>query len=336
MIMKFSIHNYIVLIFIIVIISISLTECTKEEPAKYPKGTFPATVFNLESINSEYDDYNTTLSEISGYLSLIFSTNRKSSGGQFDLEQALIFYTWDQSTGLFGYGSEITNDPFLAKLINAAETPLDDFGPYQTFSSSEGYEYFIVSSESPDGNLDLKYLKNIPRYGSTLPDIQGPFPVKLLNTSFDDAYLSFDLRLDSAYYISNIDGNFDIFVKTRSDGMDLSTWFNSDYSVSEKVDSINSLYEDKCPMLYHNLMFFTSDRPGGYGGYDIYYSRFRNGNWCTPVNLGPGINTASDEYRPLISYHPDFTNIFLIFSSDRPGGKGGFDLYFTGLDIPAK
>ena len=46
-----------------------------------------------------------------------------------------------------------------------------------------------------------------------MPDIEGPFPVKLLNTGFDDAYLSFDLNLDSAYFTSNIDGNFDIYVK---------------------------------------------------------------------------------------------------------------------------
>ena len=34
---------------------------------------------------------------------------------------------------------------------------------------------------------------------------------------------------------------------------------------------------------------------------------FRNGNWSSPVNFGPGINTSSDEYRPLIGYHSDFS-----------------------------
>ena len=80
-------------------------------------------------------------------------------------------------------------------------------------------------------------------------------------------------------------------------------------------------------------MIFTSNRPGGYGGYDLYYSVFKNGKWSSPVNFGPDINTSSDEYRPVIGYHPDFTNKFMIFSSNRPGGKGGFDLYFTGVDI---
>ena len=70
------------------------------------------------------------------------------------------------------------------------------------------------------------------------------------------------------------------------------------------------------------------------GGYDLYYSIFRKGKWSTPVNFGPVINTSSDEYRPVIGYHPDFSNQFLIFSSNKPGGKGGFDLYFTGVEFP--
>jgi hypothetical protein len=38
----------------------------------------------------------------------------------------------------------------------------------------------------------------------------------------------------------------------------------------------------------------------------------------------------------VIGLHPDFTNKFLMFSSNRPGGKGGFDLYFTGIDLASK
>ena len=83
-------------------------------------------------------------------------------------------------------------------------------------------------------------------------------------------------------------------------------------------------------------MVFTSNRPGGLGGYDLYYSVFRNGKWSSPVNLGPRINTASDEYRPIIGYDPDFTNQFMMFSSNRPGGKGGFDLYLQEWSFPTK
>jgi hypothetical protein len=328
-------NSSIALITIMLLASMFIIDCKKDEAqVKFPHGIFPDTVVNLQGLNSPYDDYNSTAFQLTGGLPLIFSSNRKSSGGQFDLEQGLITFTFDQTNGNFSLIAGMSQDPFLDELITAAVTPRDDLGPYRNFSSEDGFEYFVFSNENIIGNLDLIYFKNRPLYVNTLPDIDGPHQVKLLNTSYDDAYLCFDLNLDSAYFISNIDGNFDIYVKTRPEGKDVGTWFDSDYSPSAKVDSINSPDDDKCPMIFKNLMIFTSNRPGGYGGYDLYYSLFRNGNWSSPVNFGPRINTSADEYRPIIGYHPDFTNIYMIFSSNRPGGVGGFDLYFTGIEVP--
>lgn len=334
---KLSSGTYIILIINILIISVIFTDCKKSEKLlKYKYGIFPDTVLNLQGLNSEFDDYNSTSFQLTGGLPLIFSSNRRSGGGQFDLEQGLINFTFDQANGNFILNSGMTQDAFFSELIAATETPGNDFGPYSAFSSLDGYEYFFIASENIDGNLDLKYCKNRPKYGSTPPVIDGPYPINLLNTSFDDAYLTLDLNLDSAYFNSNNGGDFDIYVKTRPEGKDIGTWFDSDYSASEKVDSINSPYDDKCPAAYKNFMVFTSDRPGGYGGFDLYYSLFRNGNWNSPVNFGPEINTPSDEYRPLIGFYAEFENIYMIFSSDRAGGIGGFDLYFAGINIPVK
>jgi hypothetical protein len=158
--------------------------------------------------------------------------------------------------------------------------------------------------------------------------------VKLFNSSSDDAYLSFDSNLDSAYYVSNKQGNFDIYVATKPNEKDISTWFNGNYIEATKVDSINSTSDDKCPIVFRKVMIFASNRPGGIGGYDLYYSLFRKGKWSSPVNLGPKVNTTADEYRPVLGYHPDFTNLFMMFSSNRSGGKGKFDLYFKGIEFP--
>ena len=57
-------------------------------------------------------------------------------------------------------------------------------------------------------------------------------------------------------------------------------------------------------------------------------------NGVVPINLGPRINSSSDEYRPVIGFSESYTNYYLIFSSNRSGGKGGFDLYFTGIKFP--
>ena len=80
-----------------------------------------------------------------------------------------------------------------------------------------------------------------------------------------------------------------------------------------------------------NLMVFVSNNSSGFGGYDLWYSMFENGIWNEPQNFGSEINTEFDEYRPVIEYFPESNNDLMIFSSNRPGGKGGFDLYYTGI-----
>jgi|SRR5665648_23951 len=325
----------IIVIFSILSILFCLTDCTKtDNPIKFPFGTFPDTVINMADINSAYDDYNLSLYQLYNTMQIVFSSNRRSTGGQFDLEQGNISFTFDQTNGSFEFASEMTDNAFIDKLISKAETQGDDYGPYRLFSSLDGFEYFLLSSVNSEGNLDLFYLKNRPVFGSSLPEVDGPFPINLLNTSSDDAYICFDSNLDSAYFTSNRDGNFDIFMQRRPAEQDIASWFNLDYGISYKADSVNSTSEDKCPLVFRKVMIFASNRPGGLGGYDLYYSVFRNGNWNSPVNMGPDVNTSSDEYRPVIGFHPDFSNLFLIFSSDRPGGKGGFDLYFTGVEFP--
>lgn len=75
-----------------------------------------------------------------------------------------------------------------------------------------------------------------------------------------------------------------------------------------------------------NTLYFTSDRKGGYGGRDIYFSRkLPNGEWGLPINLGPKINTPYDEDGPFI--HPD--NRTLFFSSKGHNSMGGFDVFIS-------
>ncbi|MBN2613622.1 MAG: PD40 domain-containing protein [Bacteroidales bacterium] len=80
-------------------------------------------------------------------------------------------------------------------------------------------------------------------------------------------------------------------------------------------------------------LFFASDRAGGFGDVDIYYSVSDNfGNWSQPVNLGEAINTTGRDWAPFI--HPD--NRTLYFSSDNHTGMGGFDLFYARKDSSGK
>lgn len=91
---------------------------------------------------------------------------------------------------------------------------------------------------------------------------------------------------------------------------------------SDSWDSQPSLTSDG------NTLYFASDRPGGYGGTDIYVSRKTINGWSIPENLGPTINTSSDEMSPVIG---DDMKTFT-FASNRGGGYGGFDIYFAKLN----
>ncbi|MDB5228133.1 MAG: hypothetical protein JWN78_2326, partial [Bacteroidota bacterium] len=71
-----------------------------------------------------------------------------------------------------------------------------------------------------------------------------------------------------------------------------------------------------------DMIYFTSDRGGGYGGKDIYYSVFVNGSWSKPKNAGKNINTSGDERYPFI--HSDGT---LYYSSNGFPGYGGMDIF---------
>lgn len=68
-------------------------------------------------------------------------------------------------------------------------------------------------------------------------------------------------------------------------------------------------------------LFFASDRPGGYGGYDLYVSYRTGASWSTPENLGPAVNTLGNEITPF------FDGSALYFASDFHKGFGGFDIF---------
>jgi OOP family OmpA-OmpF porin len=74
----------------------------------------------------------------------------------------------------------------------------------------------------------------------------------------------------------------------------------------------------------HGRLFFSSDRPGGLGGFDIWVVQLDSkGNASSPVNLGAPVNSASDEHAP--AYHDPSQS--LVFSTNGRIGMGGFDLF---------
>lgn len=80
------------------------------------------------------------------------------------------------------------------------------------------------------------------------------------------------------------------------------------------------------PYLIEDELYFASDMPGGFGGWDLYVSYYENGRWGSPINLGPSVNSEQHEITPFVNEKHQ-----LFFSSDRVGGKGGYDIYYWKL-----
>ena len=98
---------------------------------------------------------------------------------------------------------------------------------------------------------------------------------------------------------------------------------------------VNSKYWDSQPAISPdgNTLYFSSNRPGGLGGYDLWKTQLgKDGTWSTPVNLGPEINTAYDEHTPFV--HPDGQTFY--FSSDGWPGLGNKDIFYSRLDAEGK
>lgn len=76
-----------------------------------------------------------------------------------------------------------------------------------------------------------------------------------------------------------------------------------------------------------NFMVFSSNREGGFGNYDLYGVERIDGHWSEAFNLGPEVNSNRDEAFPFL-----YEDKYLLFSSDRRGGEGKFDFYWSVSD----
>ena len=108
---------------------------------------------------------------------------------------------------------------------------------------------------------------------------------------------------------------------------------NNSWSIPINIGKpINTNHWESTPYLSADgrTLYFSSNRPGGYGNMDIWKSSLKHdGKWDEPVSLGNIINTSGDELSPFI--HPDGQTIY--FSSDGKTGMGGFDLYISRIDF---
>ncbi|EPA00296.1 hypothetical protein A33Q_0167 [Indibacter alkaliphilus LW1] len=211
-------------------------------------------------------------------------------------------------------------------------------GPYSFMGAPENLAMFF--SRDVDGVYSIHVVTEKP---VSAVDSREVSHFRIMNESANEMYPCFygkefikgDLNGDGIpekmLFSSDKDGQFDIYEVDIPSGM-TPLEFLADTSPKEvRKLSINTNSNDHMPFVLGEKLVFASDRPGGMGGYDLYYAKKTADGWSSPINFGHPINSEFDEYRPVVSSAYWFLNNLMIFSSNRPGGKGGFDLYYVGV-----
>jgi hypothetical protein len=208
---------------------------------------------------------------------------------------------------------------------NASDFCAVDFGNQIIFTSSrEGktnaydgmsYSKVYIAEKKTDSSWTIEPMKGI-----------------INSKNFNSGPASVHLASNKIYYTKN-NVQYGDAIKNKKGDVTLKI-FEAKLNNSETKDfkelSFNDVeYSCAYPSINHDgdKIFFTSDRAGGFGGKDIYYSMYANGVWSKPKNAGKNINTAGDERYPFI--HNDGT---LYFSSTGHQGFGGMDIFKSTLN----
>ncbi len=217
----------------------------------------------------------------------------------------------------------LSRNPLNILVENIGATINTNFHEYSPIISTDG-SMLIFTSDRTDG-LEYQKGKNTENFEDIYiarRNTSGGWgaPEKIspnINIKYHDAAasLSPDGKTLFLYYE---EGNGDIYT---------STFENGEWSKAKPLNkNINSHFWETSASISADgsKLYFTSDRPGGQGGLDIYVSELtKKGDWGKPVNLGKKINTQYNEDSPFI--HPD--GVTLYFSSNGHPSIGSTDIF---------
>lgn len=218
---------------------------------------------------------------------------------------------------------------FVENLGESINTKYDEFG---IVFSPNNYKRLYFSSARPGSMGGLKDVYGRPdnllgsyRYDMFSVIREGNVWLQtkplhhFLNSPDNEVVFGFGSSGNTLYYYKgkNLEDG-QIFVDTFRQNQQV---LSSDPFLGP-VDPISSITVPQ--FLDSKTILFSSRRPGGYGGFDIYQTSYLNGRWSTPQNLGPDINSAYDEVTPFLA--PDRKTLY--FSSNNSSTSvGGFDIY---------
>ncbi len=233
---------------------------------------------------------------------------------------------------------EKTNTAILFETIAKSTVQIENFGPTINTKYDE-YVPLIPADES-----FLLFTSRRPNKERNDKDLMGDY--------FEDVYISYsnngiwsnpevlDTLINTSVHDActglSANGESMFLYRTNEDivsGDIYESYFDSTWSkpvkLGENVNSNGNAETSACYSADGSVIFFSSNRPGGYGGKDLYRAKkLPNGTWSKPFNLGPKINTPYNEDAPFMHHLGNK----LYFSSQGHRNMGGYDVFVSTFD----
>ena len=224
------------------------------------------------------------------------------------------------------FAKKMLKSPEIVNIINLAESINSKAHEYGPLISADEELMIFTSRRTKDNELLDPYgepFENV--YFSNSIDGTSWSSSKLLkgkvNTSSHDACVGL-----------SPDGNTLFLYKNNKNGIggDLfeSLFINGEWTtpvrMSKNINGLKSREPSASVSLDGKTLYFSSDRKGGFGGFDLYrVIKLPNGEWSLPLNLGAGVNSIFDDDAPFI--HPNGKTLY--FSSKGFENMGGYDIF---------
>ncbi|WP_018342128.1 PD40 domain-containing protein [Cytophaga aurantiaca] len=222
-------------------------------------------------------------------------------------------------------GKQLIKDELIIDIQNLGPKINSNYPEYAPVLTLDEKELIFTSCrpETTGGLIDTEdglYFEDV--YISSKKDSSWSTAINMgssINTIGHDASVSLtpDGQQLLIYRYENEAG----FLLSKLDGV---TWLPAE----ELLGEVNSKFYEPSACLTKDgsFLIFSSNRPGGYGGLDLYISKkLVNNEWARPINLGPVINTKYDEDSPFL--HSDGRTLY--FSSNGHNSMGGFDMFVS-------